>query len=77
MELDGSREMQPVHFIERRDHLIEGMSDGAAGFLGRAVGAGPDIGRVGNLSHVLTKARDRLFPVEGVRACLEKLGAII
>ena len=30
LELGGSTEMQPVHFVEGRDHLIEGMGDGAA-----------------------------------------------
>ena len=53
--------MQPVHFIERGDHLIEGVGDGAAGFLGGAIGAGPDIGRARDLFHVLTKARNRLL----------------
>ena len=69
--------MQPVHFVEGRDHLIEGVGDGAAGFLGGAIGAGPDIGRVGDLFHVLTKARDGLFPVGGIRAGIEKLRAIV
>lgn len=69
--------MQPVHFVEGRDHLIEGMGDGAAGFQGGAIRTGPDIGRVGDLFHVLTKARDSLFPVRGIRTGTEKLGAIV
>ena len=70
-------EVEPIHFVEGRLHVIEGCGNSAAGCVGRAIGPNPDVGRVVDLSHVLTEPANRLFPVEGTGSFFKKLDSIL
>lgn len=69
--------MDSAHLRHRCNKIIDGLRDGSAGFVGRALAAGPDIRRVFDLTHVLAELGYRLFPKHSVAALVEKMFSIL
>ncbi len=68
--------MMPAHFGHRRHKMIDGLRDAGTGLVRRSFAAGPNIGRMFNLAHMLTKLCDGPLPKDAVAALVQEMLSI-
>ena len=69
--------MEAAQLCHRGDEVVDGFRYAGAGFVRWSLAAGPDIGRVFDLSYILAELCDRTFPKHSVAGFLEKVLPIL
>jgi hypothetical protein len=73
----GSNDLITIHFAHRRHQAVDSDGDALTRFVRGPFATGPNIGRMLDLTHILAKLGNGLFPIGRVCSFVEKMFPIL